>query len=158
MAAVMNTVELTAFWEDITAQRNKGADFIQVHMTGNTVCNLFIDTGADISLFKACNIHPDQPVYINNKIKLTGITENSIETLGVVNTTLCFINSLVLNQDFHLVTSDLPIKADGILGRDFLVNYKCVIDYDTERKFLSILQTESTQIKKKKKNSTTFIH
>lgn len=43
-------------------------------MTGNTVCNLIIDTGADISLFKAQNIRPDQPVNIHNKIKLTGIT------------------------------------------------------------------------------------
>lgn len=26
---------------------------------------------------------------------------------------------------------EIPIPTDGILGRDFLVNYRCIIDYDT---------------------------
>lgn len=99
-------------------------------MTGNKICSLIIDTGADVSLFKAQNICPTQVVNINKKIKLKGITENSVETLGIVNTALCFNNSLTLNHNFHLVTPDIPIQADGILGRDFLINYKCVIDFE----------------------------
>lgn len=32
---------------------------------------------------------------------------------------------------FQLVNGDFPIATDGILGRDFLINYLCKIDYET---------------------------
>ena len=96
---------------------------VKVHMTGNAVCNLIIDTGADISLFKAQNIRPGHIVNIANTIQLTGIRENTIDTLGVINTDLYF-NNFKLNHDFRLVPPNIPIQADGILGRDFLTKYR----------------------------------
>ena len=79
-----------------------------MHMTGNAVCSLIIDTGADISLFKAQNIRPGHIVNIANRIQLTGITENTIDTLGVINTDLYF-NNFKLNHDFRLVPPNIPI-------------------------------------------------
>lgn len=93
-------------------------------------CTLILDTGADISLFKVNKVDPQQFVNTSNKIKLTGITDTSLETLATTCTKINFSNGLMLNHEFHLVPKDIPIHADGILGRDFLTNHKCIIDYE----------------------------
>lgn len=87
-----------------------------------------IDTGADVSLCKEQfleSYEENQDDYCN----LTGITENVIKSLGSTNIKIK-INNDVISQKIQLVENKFPIKTDGILGRDFLIRYKCNIDYD----------------------------
>lgn len=81
---------------------------------------LIIDSGADISLFKINKIKPDRFVSTANKIKLTGITDKTVETLASTDTEIFFENGLKVKHTFQLVSKNFPIQTDGILGRDFL--------------------------------------
>lgn len=98
-------------------------------MANDGYSTLIIDTGADVSLFKVDKVNPKQPVYTQKRINLTGITTNSIDTLAATNTSLTFGNASITHQ-FHLIPKTVDIKADGILGRDFLTKHRCVIDYE----------------------------
>ena len=91
--------------------------------------HLIIDTGADVSLFKINKINSNQHVSAQNKINLTGITTHTIDTLATTFTTIQFGETSVKHQ-FHLIPKELDIGADGILGREFFANYRCVIDYE----------------------------
>lgn len=103
---------------------------LDVEMT-NSKCTLIIDSGADISLFKIGKILPHQHINPIRKFNLTGVTEGSIETLAETTTNLRFFNNLTINHSFQIVPDEFPIPTDGILGRDFLIKYKCNINYET---------------------------
>lgn len=90
----------------------------------NEICTLIVDSGADVSIFKLNKVAPKQIVNSANIIKLTGITENSLETLATTDTELTFGNNLTVNHTFHIVASNFPIETDGILGRDFMAKHK----------------------------------
>lgn len=89
---------------------------------------LLVDTGADISLIKLCALDDNFLVYPHLKCKITGITPESQDTLGCSFSTLYFPNRSV-KQKFHVVPSNFPLPCDGIIGKDFLVSYKCKIDF-----------------------------
>ena len=74
-----------------------------------------IDTGADVSLFKADKIKPTQQVYAQNRINLTGITTESVSTLATTSTNVTFRNASI-DHTFHIIPAEIDIKADGILG------------------------------------------
>lgn len=97
----------------------------------STKCTFIIDCGADVSLFKVDKINPMQIIDTANKTRLTGITSGTVHTLATTITDLYFEHGLSIQHTFHLVASNFPIATDGILGRDFLTNNKCIIDYET---------------------------
>lgn len=87
-----------------------------------------IDTGADISLCKEKFLYryeenPDE--YCN----LTGISREVIKSFGSTKVKID-INGMVIEHSIQLVSNDIPLSTDGILGRDFLSKYKCNVDYD----------------------------
>lgn len=61
-------------------------------------------------------------------VNIKGITNNSIRSFGSIDTKLN-INGRKLTQKFHIVPDEFNIPSDGILGKDFLKNYNCRIDY-----------------------------
>lgn len=87
-----------------------------------------MDTGADISLIKLSCLSDDTLVDDNNKIKLQGISDRTIETIGRTVLTLHFGN-FIKECFFHVVPEDFVLRADGVIGRDLLVNLKASIDY-----------------------------
>lgn len=93
--------------------------------------SFLIDSGAEISLIKVENIKTTELINIQEKCNITGINLETIETLGTISTFLNLPNGIKIPHKFQIVPQDLPIPTDGILGRDFLVNYRCMIDYDT---------------------------
>lgn len=121
------TDQMTIFTININA-----SNFVTtgVHMA-NAKCTFIIDCGADVSLFKVDKINPMQIVEAANKTRLTGITNGTVSTLVTTVTDLYFDNGLSIRHTFHLVPNTFPIATDGILGRDFLMNNKCIIDYET---------------------------
>lgn len=101
-----------------------------------------IDTGADISICK--NPFKNEFEYdCNNKCKLTGITTDEITSIGTAILTF-EIGKDKTSINFHLVTEDFPTSTDGILGRDFLINHLCKIDYETFTLTLTINNRETT--------------
>lgn len=96
-----------------------------------TECTLLVDSGAEISIFKASKILPTTFVNTNDQCYISGINDHSVSTLGTATTNILLPNQGKLQHKFHLVDGQLPIPTDGILGRDFLRNYFCSINYDT---------------------------
>ena len=64
-------------------------------MDSNKTSILILDTGPDVSLFKVDKIKLKQQVCKQNKINLTGITNNSINTLAATFTNISFGNVLM---------------------------------------------------------------
>lgn len=95
----------------------------------NCKCTFIVDSGADVSLFKVTKVPPLQIVDFNKKLKITGVTAGVTETIADAQTYLT-LNNLNLTHPFQLVNENFPIPTDGILGRDFLVKFRCTNDYD----------------------------
>lgn len=68
-------------------------------------------------------------IFTDQIITLNGITSQKIKTLGYISTHLYFGN-VGVSQTLHVVPDSINIPSDGLLGRDFLKNYKCVINYE----------------------------
>lgn len=96
----------------------------------NSKCTFILDSGADVSLFKVTKVPAMQIVDFNKKLRITGVTEGVTETIAEAQTSVTFDNNLKLVHSFQLVSENFPIPTDGILGRDFLVKFRCTIDYD----------------------------
>lgn len=63
-----------------------------------------------------------------NIIRIKGVTEGHIESLGTIETNLFFENSS-LPHTFHIVSNDFNIPSDGILGKDFVKTHLCENSY-----------------------------
>lgn len=89
-----------------------------------------VDTQADISLIKLNNINDFNKIHTNDIIKINGITQDTISTIGTINTKLIIAN-FELFQKLHVVSDNFNIPSDGILGKDFLKKFQCQINYDS---------------------------
>lgn len=91
-------------------------------------CVFLIDTGADISLIKNNKINIQHPTY-TQKCTIHGVTSSTAES-SLATISKLYINHNVINHNFQIVDSSFPIPGDGILGRDFLIKFKCILDYN----------------------------
>lgn len=89
-----------------------------------------IDTQADISILKKSSIYFDSIVDVNNKTNIHGVTDGFVQSLGVLNAQI-FIANHFIDQQLHIVPNSFPIQTNGILGKDFLRNNLCIIDYQS---------------------------
>lgn len=83
-----------------------------------------LDTGSVLNIIKENFISESKIVNYNNILKLNGINEYSIYTLGEV--TLSLFGQPIT---FHIVSNDFPISQTGILGNDFFKQTSSRIDY-----------------------------
>lgn len=109
------------------------ADFIVLKSLLNPNGSTYlIDTQADISVIKASsicrNFNWKQNINTYDIINIKGITHDSIRSFGTISINFR-INNGTLPCTFHVVPDNFNIPSDGILGKDFLKNYKCHIDY-----------------------------
>lgn len=88
-----------------------------------------IDTGADICLIKRGCIRDDVNCYPNSKCLITGITSEDVSTLALCYADIILPNSKIISQSFQIVDDLFPIPVQGIIGRNFLKNNQCKIDY-----------------------------
>jgi hypothetical protein len=114
--------------------------------------HLLLDTGADISLLKECILLQNN-LKLNKTciIELKGISKEPVFTKGVCNIPIKLNNNKAITHPFHIVPDSIPIKSDGLLGRDFLQKYKAKINYEDgvinfEDNFFKILPSEATTI------------
>lgn len=93
-------------------------------------CSYLVDTQADISVLKYSSIPGRLNINTKDVINIKGITKDSLRSLGTLHIKL-FTDQDEIDHEFHVVPDEFNIDCDGIIGKDFLVNYKCRIDYDS---------------------------
>lgn len=97
----------------------------------NSECTFLVDSGAEISVLKPTKVNQSINTDTSQICSITGIHQQALDTLGTINVPLHLPYDCTVIHKFHLIPEDLPIPTDGILGRDFLTKFRCVIDYDT---------------------------
>lgn len=90
-----------------------------------------LDTQADISIIKKSSIKKYISINNSHTVKITGITTDAIYSLGTVEANINFYKQFSIIQIFHVVPDSFSIPAEGILGKDFLKNNYCTINYET---------------------------
>lgn len=77
-----------------------------------------LDTGAEVSLIKFGVIRNKELIQNNKSIRLKGITDQAVNTLGNIELKIKICEG-IMHQIFVIVQDDFPIRQDGIIGRDF---------------------------------------
>ena len=86
------------------------------------VCNLLVDSGTQLNIIKRNQI-PSNIILENRKINLSGITDKTVEMLGVIK-----MNIHGINIDFHVAPHNFCLPYDGILGIKILTEQKLRLD------------------------------
>lgn len=87
-----------------------------------------LDTQADVSILKSSTLKPYAILNSFNKINIKGVTEEVISSLGSIDINIPF-DEYEICQKFHIVDDSFSIPVQGILGKDFIKNNNCVLDY-----------------------------
>lgn len=104
-------------------------DFVRIFASfSDSPITFLLDTQAEISLIKTSAISDRNLIDKSTRISLKGITNEVISSLGLLAAELDFNNHLV-QHDFHVVSSNFPIPAQGIIGMDYFKAHNCVINY-----------------------------
>lgn len=92
---------------------------------------LLIDTGAQLCLLKERSIPVECSLSINEveRLRLKGVTSEAVNTLGAVDIHLRVKGAGEVKHKFHVYGSGLDIPYDGLIGRDFLMQHKVMLDY-----------------------------
>ncbi|KAM0730323.1 Retrovirus-related Pol polyprotein from transposon 17.6 [Formica fusca] len=83
-----------------------------------------LDTGSGPNIIKENLIPEEININYTNILKLNGINNYPVYTLGEITLTLFEIPVI-----FHIVSNDFPISQSGILGNDFFKQTSSKIDY-----------------------------
>lgn len=90
--------------------------------------SFLVDTQADISIYRFSSISNDISIDKSNVVKIKGITNDSILSMGTACIKL-YLGDDLINHEFHIVPDSFNIETDGIIGKDFLSTYHCKINY-----------------------------
>jgi Retroviral aspartyl protease len=93
------------------------------------LCTFLIDTGSDISIFKQQLITNLDNVDTTSSCNIIGVTSNTIKTIGLATLILKQNEHAKIEYNFQIVSEKFPIEVDGIIGRDFIKDFQCNIDY-----------------------------
>jgi hypothetical protein len=80
-------------------------------------------------IFKIDKADDDFEIVTDRKIKLKGITNEYVESLGVCQAKISLGDTSVTHP-FHIVPSNFPIPYDGVLGNDLLEQHGAVINFN----------------------------
>ena len=85
---------------------------------------MMIDTGAGRNLIKQNAVNPKLPIDEKIALKLTGINNLPLFTMGQVQ-----INILGYPAILNLIPNEVPIHKDGVLGSEFFRENKVNINH-----------------------------
>ena len=101
--------------------------------------SFLVDSQADISVIRQSFLKNFIEIDTNDLIYIKGITDDHIKSVGSTQLELYMENS-TLSHLVYVVPDIFNIPVSGILGKDFLKQFSCAIDYST----MSLtIQTES---------------
>jgi hypothetical protein len=97
------------------------AECIRVHtdISNGRELSLLVDTGEDVSLLKPDNLDKTRKFDPDGRVRVKSVDGSIIETFGAVQT-IANVYSLKIPFTFQLVSKQVDIPCDGIVGRDFL--------------------------------------
>lgn len=78
-----------------------------------------VDTGSEANILKIGKADDFLMCNETNKIKLSGITKETVGTYGT-----CIINVYGYSVEFHIVPDSFPYSHGGIIGSDFFKDRK----------------------------------
>lgn len=94
-----------------------------------TPSSFLVDSQADISVIKISCLKATSEIDTFDRINIRGVTKDVVSSFGTISIELSIDNCSV-TQIFHVVADDFNIPADGIIGRDFIKQHRCNMDYD----------------------------
>lgn len=106
------------------------SDFIVLNcLNSNQNLTFLVDTQADSSIIKCECINFNTEINENDIINIRGVTEGKISSFGSI--FLQFnLSEFSIKHKFHIVPNEFNIPSSGIIGRDFIKQYKCKINYE----------------------------
>lgn len=105
------------------------SDFITLNCDiAGALCTFLVDTQADVSIIKNKSLLTNTYYNSSEIIKIKGVTDGSIASIGTVYAKL-YIHNYTVSHKLHIVPETFNIPSDGILGKDFLRTFQCKIDY-----------------------------
>lgn len=108
--------------------------------------SLLVDTGSAVSILKLSKTDGDAFIDTENSVRLKGITENFVTTLGVCIGEIQLAENIFISNPFHIVPDDFPIPTDGIIGKDLLSQHNAVIDYNLSKISFQVQNTRHSFI------------
>lgn len=87
-----------------------------------------LDTQADVSILKIDALQKYLHIDTENSIQLKGITDEYISSHGSQIVDLHF-DHIKIKYKFQIVDEKFPIPAHGIIGKDFIQDFKCILDF-----------------------------
>ena len=83
--------------------------------------HFLVDSGADISLVKSYKLLGTAEFEPNDRVRVKSVEGSVIETHGSIETRIRE-GGIDIPFHFQLVSKQVDLKGDGILGRDFFLN------------------------------------
>lgn len=109
--------------------KNNLSDYVSLKTNSSRKNILFlVDTEASVSVIKIGSITSNINYNRNEIIKLTGIAKTPILSIGSFNLKI-IEQGLEFEHKFHLVSDDFLIPSNGIIGKDFIKRFRCLIDF-----------------------------
>lgn len=90
--------------------------------------HFLVDTQADVCIIRKSSLSDLMNINVSRRINIRGITLDAIKSLGTIDIDL-YVDQNVITHEFNVVPDQFNIECDGIIGKDFLSDYQCVIDY-----------------------------
>lgn len=141
----MNTNEISKPVKKIYSLNLNFSDYISIDINESDRKTTFlVDSQADVCVIKSNAFFNYLIFNENDTIDIKGITNDLISSFGTIYITLQF-NGVSVSQIFHVVPDDFAIPSNGILGKDFIKKFKCVLDYGS-MKFTMRLSNKSISI------------
>lgn len=131
----MNTAnDMTSYVHTINPAND---DYITVKFSENNSINstFLVDTQSDISLIKQSDISNPSTIDTTKKIYIKACIPGIVQTIGVIDAFI-IIDDTKIPYRFHVVPSNFLIPTNGIIGKDFLRQYKCNVNYLDEMLYL----------------------
>lgn len=91
-----------------------------------------VDSQADISIIKSNCVPKRTPIDNTDLVRIQGVTTGFLTSIGSIHFNL-LLEKLQIPHLFHIVDDSFPIPTDGIIGKDFLRQYKCSINYEHQK-------------------------
>lgn len=108
------------------------SDYIEVETNvTDGPANTLIDSQADVCVLKESSLNGNYTLNSDDIISITGVVDKPIFSLGSIYVELNF-QGTIISQKFYVMPNDFCIPCDGIIGKDFIKAYKCVMDYGEE--------------------------
>lgn len=81
-----------------------------------------------MSILKIESIENAHEINSDDIIILKGITQEGVNSFGSIFSKLLFDNTSI-RHNFQVVDNDFPIPSNGIIGKDFIFKYACILNY-----------------------------